>query len=170
MEARIERFRRAVAESFGGRPGRGARYREDLRHEAVILARAGILGGQSLGSMAGELGVGSATLGRWLERAGEALRPVEVQAEGRSSHIRSLFTLSGHRDKLPSRLTSLFRRKWQGKDVAIAVLGLLFVSMTAYALRKPIGQAQGGGSGRGDDVGVRCGGGSTESSVFRRAL
>jgi uncharacterized protein YfaS (alpha-2-macroglobulin family) len=45
------------------------------------------------------------------------------------------------RDKVPSRLTALFRRKWQGKDVAIAVLGLLFVSMSAYAFREPIGHA-----------------------------
>jgi len=39
--------------------------------------------GKSLGRMAEELGIGPATLTRWLERcgAGEPLRPVEVQRE-----------------------------------------------------------------------------------------
>jgi hypothetical protein len=81
MEARVERFHKAVAAYFGGRPGRGARYREDLRQEAVVLARMGMLSGQSLGSMASELGVGCATLTRWMEESREALRPVEVQGE-----------------------------------------------------------------------------------------
>ena len=40
MEARIERFRKAVGMYFGGRAGRGARYPEDLQQEAVVLARA----------------------------------------------------------------------------------------------------------------------------------
>lgn len=82
MDARIERYRRAVERFLGGRPGRGARYGEDLRQEAVVLARAGMLAGKSLGSVAGELGVGCATLARWLEGAREALRPVEVQGGG----------------------------------------------------------------------------------------
>jgi hypothetical protein len=82
MEARVERFRKAVATSFGGRPGRGARYPEDLRQEAVVLARTGMLAGQSLGSVASELGIGCATLTRWLEESREALRPVEVQVQG----------------------------------------------------------------------------------------
>jgi hypothetical protein len=81
MEARIERYRKAVERSLGGRPGRGARYGEDLRQEAVALARAGLLAGQSLGSMAGELGVGCATLARWLEGTRAVLRPVEVRGE-----------------------------------------------------------------------------------------
>jgi transposase len=81
MEARVERFHKAVAAYFGGRPSRGARYREDLRQEAVVLARKGMLSGQSLGSMASELGIGYATLTRWMEGAREALRPVEVQGE-----------------------------------------------------------------------------------------
>jgi hypothetical protein len=81
MEARVERFRKAVAVYFGGRPGRGARYPEDLRQEAVILARVGMLAGQSLGLVASELGLGCATLTRWLEGAREALRPVEVEPE-----------------------------------------------------------------------------------------
>lgn len=81
MEARVERFRKAVALYFGGRPSRGVRYPEDLRQEAVVLARAGMLAGQSLGWVASELGIGCATLTRWLEGAREALRPVEVEPE-----------------------------------------------------------------------------------------
>jgi len=83
MEARIARYRRAVERSLGGRPGRGARYGEDLRQEAVVLARAGLLAGKSLATVAGELGVGCTTLARWLEGARAALRPVEVQGAGR---------------------------------------------------------------------------------------
>jgi len=83
MPTRVEQFRSAVARSLGGRPGRGARYREDLRQEAIALARTGLLEGKSLGRVAEELGIGPATLTRWLERggAGEPLRPVEVQRE-----------------------------------------------------------------------------------------
>ena len=70
MPTRIERFRSAVARSFGGRPSRGVRYREDLKQEAMALARAGLLEGKSLGRVAEELGIGPATLTRWLERGG----------------------------------------------------------------------------------------------------
>jgi len=90
MEARVERFHKAVAAYFGGRPGRGARYREDLRQEAAVLARMGMLSGQSLGSMASALGVGCATLTRWMEGGREALRPVEVEPEGGPSSTPSL--------------------------------------------------------------------------------
>ncbi|HEY4593153.1 MAG TPA: hypothetical protein VIJ61_12140 [Thermoanaerobaculia bacterium] len=48
-----------------------------------MLARAGLLAGKSLATVAGELGVGCATLARWLEGARAALRPVEVQGAGR---------------------------------------------------------------------------------------
>ena len=81
MDARIDRFHKAVALYFGGRPGRGSRYPQDLHQEAVALARVGMLGGQSLSSVASELGVGCATLGHWLKTAREAVRPVEVQPE-----------------------------------------------------------------------------------------
>ena len=83
MPTRVEQFRSAVARSLGGRPGRGARYREDLRQEAIALARTGLSEGKSLGRVAEELGIGPATLTRWFERggAGEPLRPVEVQRE-----------------------------------------------------------------------------------------
>src|SRR5436305_14678920 len=82
MEARIKRYRRAVERTLGGRPGRGARYGEDLRQEAVVLARAGMLAGKSLAAVAGEVGVGGATLARWLEGARGGLRPVGGQGEG----------------------------------------------------------------------------------------
>ena len=81
MKARVKQFREAVARYFGGRPGRGARYPEDLQQEAVVLARAGMLEGKSLGWVASELEVGCATLARWMEGAQETLRPVEVQRE-----------------------------------------------------------------------------------------
>jgi hypothetical protein len=83
MEARPERFRKSVEKYFGGRPGRGARYPEDLQQEAVFLARAGVLEGKSLESIARELGVGAMTLAGWLEKIGvsEPLRPVEIQRE-----------------------------------------------------------------------------------------
>jgi hypothetical protein len=83
MPTREEQFRSAVARSLGGRPGRGARYREDLQLEAIALTRTGLLEGRSLGRVAEELGIGPATLTRWLGRAGagEPLRPVEVQRE-----------------------------------------------------------------------------------------
>ena len=88
METRVERFLKAVAAYFGGRPGRGARYPEDLRQEAVVLARSGMLAGQSLGSVASELGLGCATLTRWLEGAPrEGLRPVTVQWEPEPSPL-----------------------------------------------------------------------------------
>ena len=90
MEARVERFRRSVATYFGGQPGRGARYPEDLQQEAVALARAGLGQGKSLGSVASDLGVGATTLARWLKGARESLRPVEVQREeelGRASSL-----------------------------------------------------------------------------------
>ena len=97
MEARVEQFRQAVAKYFGGRPHRGARYPEDLRQAAVDLARAGMLEGKSLGSVAGELGVGCAALGRWMEGAREALRPVEVQPEPSPAGSLALVAPSGWR-------------------------------------------------------------------------
>lgn len=115
MEARVERFRRAVATYFSGRPGRGARYPEDLQQKAVVLARAGLGQGRSLGAVASDLGVGCATLARWIKGSQEALRPVEVQREeepgGASSLV--LVTPSGWRieglrlEDLPNLLRAL---------------------------------------------------------------
>ncbi|HEV8578081.1 MAG TPA: alpha-2-macroglobulin [Thermoanaerobaculia bacterium] len=45
------------------------------------------------------------------------------------------------RDKRPSRIGSFFRRKWSWKDIALILLGLSFVSMSAYAFREPISAA-----------------------------
>lgn len=70
MQTRVERFRSAMERSLGGRPGRGVRYPEDLRQEAIALARRGMLEGRSLGRLAEELGIGPATLMRWLGRGG----------------------------------------------------------------------------------------------------
>jgi uncharacterized protein YfaS (alpha-2-macroglobulin family) len=57
------------------------------------------------------------------------------------------------RDKVPSRLTALFRRKWHWKDAVIAVLGLLLFSLSAYAFREPLAAAfarlRAGGDGEG---------------------
>lgn len=96
MEARVERFRKHAEKYFGGRPGRGARYPEDLQQEAVFLARAGMLDGKSLGSMARELGVGAMTLSSWLEKIGvsEPLRPVEIQREQNEERSGRAFALA----------------------------------------------------------------------------
>ena len=42
MHERMERFRRRIERRFGGRPDRGARYPEELRAEAVALARVAV--------------------------------------------------------------------------------------------------------------------------------
>ena len=102
MPTRVERFRSAVERFMGGRPGRGMRYPEDLRQEAVALARAGMRAGKSLGRVAEELGIGPATLGRWLEVGGasEPFRPVEVQRQEVEPSCASalvVFTPSGWR-------------------------------------------------------------------------
>jgi uncharacterized protein YfaS (alpha-2-macroglobulin family) len=45
------------------------------------------------------------------------------------------------REKIPSRMTAPFRRKWSGKDIAILALALSFISMSAFAFRAPISEA-----------------------------
>jgi hypothetical protein len=45
------------------------------------------------------------------------------------------------RGKIPPRIAALFRRKWSWKDVALILLALSFVSMSAYAFRAPIAEA-----------------------------
>ena len=75
-------FRRRVEHHFGGCAGRGARYPEELRLEAVSLARAAVEGGERLGSVAAELGVAAGTLTRWLEAPpARPWRTVEVVEE-----------------------------------------------------------------------------------------
>jgi uncharacterized protein YfaS (alpha-2-macroglobulin family) len=45
------------------------------------------------------------------------------------------------REKIPPRIAALFRRKWSWKDIALILLALSFVSMSAYAFREPISKA-----------------------------
>ena len=45
------------------------------------------------------------------------------------------------RDKLPARLRSVFSRRWHWKDLTIAGLGLLVVTLAAYAFRAPLAAA-----------------------------
>ena len=107
MHERVERFRRQVEQHFGGRPGRGARYPESLRAEAVAITDWAVTRGTSLSAVAKRLGVGQATLGRWLESPPEELpelRPVEVieRDEAPSEPVRgggplALVTAGGHR-------------------------------------------------------------------------
>ena len=107
MHERVERFRRQVEEHFGGRPGRGARYPEGLRAEAVAITEWAVARGTSLSAAARRLGIGPATLGRWLESPPEELpelRPVEVieRDEAAPDSIRgdgslALVTAGGHR-------------------------------------------------------------------------
>lgn len=86
MQERMERFRRRVEVHFAGRPGRGARYPEELRAEAVAVARAALGRGESLGRVARELGVGPMTLSGWMEDPpATEWRPVEVVEEPEAS-------------------------------------------------------------------------------------
>lgn len=107
MQERMERFRRRVEEHFGGRPGRGARYPEGLRAEAVMITERAVARGTSLSAVSRRLGIGPATLGRWLESPPEELselRPVEVikrdeappEASGGDGSL-ALVTAGGHR-------------------------------------------------------------------------
>ena len=41
------------------------------------------------------------------------------------------------REKIPSRMTAPFRRKWSGKDISFLALALSLVSMSAFAFRAP---------------------------------
>jgi hypothetical protein len=107
MHERVERFRRRVEQHFGGRPGRGARYPEVLRAEAVAITDWAVTRGTRLSSVAKRLGVGQATLGRWLESPPEELpelRPVDLieSDEATTEALRSggslaLVTAGGHR-------------------------------------------------------------------------
>jgi hypothetical protein len=87
MPTRAEQFRSVVARSLDGRPSRGVRYREDLRQEAMALARTGMREGRSLGRWPRIWGLGQR---RWRAGlggvdAGKPLRPVEVQREQEAS-------------------------------------------------------------------------------------
>ena len=107
MHERVERFRRQVEQHFGGRPGRGARYPETLRAEAVAITDWAVTRGASLSAVAKRLRVGQVTLTSWLESPPEDLpdlRPVElvesdeVPAEPiRGGGSLALVTAGGHR-------------------------------------------------------------------------
>lgn len=103
MQERVRRFRALVREKMGERRGRGVRYPEALRVEAVACAREGLASGASLGEVASRLGIGIPTLSRWLEQGGVVgLREVEVlepclPAGGVVSAGVVLVTPSGHR-------------------------------------------------------------------------
>ena len=77
-----ERFRRRAAEENRGRAPRGWRYSSELRALAVSHCRATQAEGSDIGSAAAALGVGVATLSRWVEATvgieSPALWPVEI--------------------------------------------------------------------------------------------
>ncbi len=108
MHERVAQFRRRVEQHFGGRPGRGSRYPEALRAEAIAITDWSVTRGTRVtDEVAGRLGVGVATLRRWLASPPDELselRPVEVidsrveladpvQREGQLA----LITAGGHR-------------------------------------------------------------------------
>lgn len=107
MHERVERFRRQVEEHFGGRPGRGSRYPEALRAEAIAITDWAVTRGTRVVEVAERLGLGAATLRRWLASPPDALselRPVDlIEPEepqaGRngSGGSLSLITAGGHR-------------------------------------------------------------------------
>jgi len=107
MHERVEGFRRQVEQHFGGRPGRGARYPEAVRVEAIAITDWLVTRGASLGEVAGRLGLGVATLRRWLNSPPEEipeLRPVELTETEETQVVRngscgslSLITAGGHR-------------------------------------------------------------------------
>ena len=114
MEERITWFRTEVGMQFGGRPGRGARYPEELRCEAIEIARGALDRGASMSSVARRLGLSPGTLERWLEQEEQSglsescrprdLRPVElIEAAVPGSKMSSpgaglvLVTAAGHR-------------------------------------------------------------------------
>ena len=95
MHERVERFRRQVEEHFGGRPGRGSRYPEALRAEAIAITDWAVTRGTRVVEVAERLGLGAATLRRWLASPPDALselRPVDLiepeepQAEEPQAH------------------------------------------------------------------------------------
>jgi transposase-like protein len=114
MEERITWFRTQVGMHCGGRPGRGARYPEELRCEAIEIGRELLNRGGPMSSTARRLGLAPGTLERWLEQEEQSglsascrrtdLRPVElIEAEEPGSEMSSpgaglvLVTAAGHR-------------------------------------------------------------------------
>ncbi len=80
MQDQAQRFKSLVRQLMGGRQGRGVRYPQAVREEAVSLAHAELASGASLADIAAALGIGEMTLSRWLEPARVGLREVEILA------------------------------------------------------------------------------------------
>lgn len=83
MDERIEQFRTQVEAHFGGRPGPGARYPEQLRLEAATVARAALSGGASLRAILWRLRVGAGTLKGRLDFSGGGHRGAAAGGEHR---------------------------------------------------------------------------------------
>jgi hypothetical protein len=104
MNLTLEVFRQQVQERRGERRRGASRYPEDLVAFAVKHARAAQASGRSLHAAAGELGLSSMTLDKWLSRAGRStgqrLREVvvrdatvEAAPDARTVEVK---TVSGH--------------------------------------------------------------------------
>lgn len=78
MQDRAQRFKTLVRQLMGGRRGRGVRYPQAVRLEAVAFAHEALASGASLSGIATSLGIGEVTLSRWLEPERVGLREVEI--------------------------------------------------------------------------------------------
>jgi len=78
MQDRVQRFKALVRQLMGGRRGRGVRYPQAVRMEAVTFAHEALASGASLSRIAASLGLGEVTLARWLEPERVGLRKVEI--------------------------------------------------------------------------------------------
>lgn len=78
MQDQVQRFKALVRQLMGGRRGRGVRYPQAVRQEAVAFAQEALASGASLPGIAATLGIGEMTLSRWLEPARVGLREVEI--------------------------------------------------------------------------------------------
>lgn len=84
MQDRVRRFRALAQEKLGEKQGRGVRYPEALRQEAVACVREGLSSGASLRDVASRLGLGLPTLSG-LRRATRALPTVRKSGIGTRS-------------------------------------------------------------------------------------
>jgi len=110
MDARVKRFREAVAD--GGLGGVGRRYPAELRALAVAVAQE--RNEEPLVRVAADLGVGAVSLQRWLEQGELAVfRPVEIESGPAETPARglALITPRGYRveDLEAGELLSLLR-------------------------------------------------------------
>lgn len=110
MDARVKRFRDAVARSGGG--GVGRRYPAELRALAAAVAQE--RREEPLARVAADLGVSAVSLQRWLEQGESAgFRPVEIEPGPAAAPARglALITPRGYRVEglEPGVLVSLLR-------------------------------------------------------------